>query len=80
MKTGIDISKWQGNIDFSKVKNEVDFVILREGYRKQIDPMFLKYVKGCKENGIPIPAVYHFCYATNLQSVAEEAQSCIDNV
>lgn len=80
MKTGIDISKWQGNIDFPKVKNEVDFVILREGYRKQIDPMFLEYVKGCKENGIPIPAVYHFCYATNLQSVAEEAQSCIDNM
>lgn len=34
MKKGIDISYWQGNIDFSKVAKNVDFVILREGYRK----------------------------------------------
>ena len=33
MKKGIDISYWQGNIDFSKVAKNVDFVILREGYR-----------------------------------------------
>lgn len=32
MKKGIDISYWQGNIDFSKVAKNVDFVILREGY------------------------------------------------
>ena len=80
MKKGIDISKWQGNVDFSKVKKEVDFVILREGYRKQIDPKFLEYVKGCKNNGIPVVGVYHFCYATSEAGAVEEAKSCIANI
>ena len=57
MKKGIDISYWQGNIDFSKVAKNVDFVILREGYRKTVDPKFMEYVNGCKKNGIPINGV-----------------------
>lgn len=80
MKKGIDISKWQGSVDFSKVKNEVDFVILREGYRKQIDPKFLEYAKGCSENGIPVVGVYHFCYATSSAGAIEEAKSCLANI
>ena len=31
MKKGIDISYWQGKVDFSKVSKSVEFVILREG-------------------------------------------------
>ena len=34
MKKGIDISQWQGKVDFNKVKTQVDFVILREGYNR----------------------------------------------
>ena len=48
MMKGIDISKWQGSIDFSKVTRNVEFVILREGYRKAVDERFLEYVAGCK--------------------------------
>lgn len=48
MMKGIDISKWQGSIDFSKVARNVEFAILREGYRKAIDERFLEYVAGCK--------------------------------
>ena len=34
---GIDVSKWQGNIDFAKVKNSgIDFVIINAGYGKEI--------------------------------------------
>lgn len=80
MKKGIDISKWQGNIDFSKVSNEVDFVILREGYRKSIDKRFIEYVTGCKEHGIPVMGVYHFCYATSASGAREEAASCLNNI
>ena len=54
MEKGIDISYWQGDVDFSKVAKNVDFVILREGYRKTIDEKFLAYVKGCKENEIQL--------------------------
>lgn len=60
MKKGIDISYWQGNIDFSKVAKNVDFVILREGYRKTVDPKFMEYVNGCKKNGIPIKGSLSF--------------------
>lgn len=67
MMKGIDISKWQGSIDFSKVARNVEFAILREGYRKAIDERFLEYVTGCKKYGIPIRGVYHFCYATSAE-------------
>ena len=52
----------------------VDFVILREGYRKTVDPKFMEYVNGCKKNGIPIKGVYHFCYATS--AVRSKRRSC----
>lgn len=46
---GIDISYYQGNIDFKKVAADgVKFAILREGYRATIDSKFLNYVKGCQ--------------------------------
>lgn len=80
MKKGIDISYWQGNIDFSNVKKNVDFAILREGYRKTIDEKFLEYIDGCRKNGIPVHGVYHFCYATSVENVREEAESCIKNI
>lgn len=80
MTKGIDISQWQETVDFKKVKGNIDFAILREGYRKVIDPRFLEYVKGCRENAIAIPAVYHFTYATNSAEAREEAKACIANV
>lgn len=80
MMKGIDISKWQGSIDFSKVARNVEFAILREGYRKAIDERFLEYVAGCKKYGIPIRGVYHFCYATSAEGAKEEAASCLANI
>ena len=42
---GIDISKWQGDVDFKQIKFDgVQFCILREGYRKDIDQKFREYV------------------------------------
>lgn len=36
-KKGIDVSTWQGEIDFQKVKNStVEFVIIREGHGEKI--------------------------------------------
>lgn len=80
MKKGIDISYWQGKVDFSKVSKSVEFVILREGYRMTIDKRFWEYVQGCKGNSIPIHGVYHFCYATSTVGAEEEAASCIANM
>lgn len=80
MKKGIDISYWQGSIDFSKVAKNVDFIILREGYRKAMDEKFMEYVAGCKKHGIPIKGIYHFYYATSSAGAREEAASCIENI
>ena len=45
-KKGIDISKWQGSVNFLKVKQAgIQFIILREGYKEAIDEYFLEYAK-----------------------------------
>lgn len=81
MKKGIDISKHQGTVDFSKVKSSgVEFVILRSSYRQTTDQKFFEYVKGCNDNGIPILGVYHFIYALNEQKALEEAKFCVEQV
>lgn len=78
---GIDISYWQGNVDFSKVKNDgIQFAILREGYRQTIDDNFIDYVTGCKNNGIPVVGVYHFLYSLTEADALAEAKSCVANV
>ena len=77
--TGIDVSKWQGHIDWSKVKGKVDFAILRAGYgntAKQKDSFFEEYYTGCKANGIPVGA-YWYSYATSIADAEKEADACI---
>lgn len=79
-KLGIDVSKWQQDIDWQKVAEDgVEFAILRMGYQNgfdgeiSIDPYFEKNVKGCMENNIPI-SVYLSSYA----KTATEAKSQAD--
>ena len=55
---GIDVSKWQGTINWSKVKNAgIDFAIIREGYGKkspsQVDKKFKENIEGAKNAGVP---------------------------
>ena len=78
---GIDISYWQGNVDFAKVKADgIQFAILREGYRQTVDSNFHTYVQGCKNAGIPVLGVYHFSYALNADQAKQEAVFCLDQV
>lgn len=79
---GIDVSSWQGTIDWSKVKSQVDFAIIRLGLgdniEKQDDSQFLNNVNGCISNGIPF-GVYLYSYAKNLagnESIASEIEHC----
>lgn len=77
---GIDISKWQGNVDFNKVKADgIQFCIFREGYRQAIDGQFKNYVKGAKAAGIPILGVYHFIYVDGA-TPKQNAEACIANM
>ena len=58
---GIDISKWQGNVDFEKVKNDgIEFVIIQIGGQREanesfeIDSKFNEYYRKAKEAGLKI--------------------------
>ena len=79
MKKGIDISYWQDNVDLQKAKGAgVQFVILREGYRKTIDKRFIENVKKAKEAGLPV-GVYHFIYTDGATTV-ENAKATVANM
>lgn len=77
---GIDVSQWQENIDWKKVKTDgIEFAILREGYRKTVDNKFIQNVKNAKSAGVPIIGVYHFIYTDNA-TISQNAQSTVDNI
>jgi len=50
---GIDISFWNRDVDFYKLSRNADFVILRAGQNKWIDPTFIERWKSAKEKNIP---------------------------
>ena len=82
-KSGIDVSIWQGKIDWAKVKKAgVQFAVLRAGYGDtlsypaQIDPTFEYNYSECKKLGIPVGA-YWYSYATTEAMARQEAKSCI---
>lgn len=79
MKKGIDISYFQGNIDFKKVKADgIEFIIPRCGYGKSNkDSKFSEYVAGALAAGIEVPGIYHFSYALNEENAREEARQAV---
>lgn len=75
MKRGIDVSKWQGVVDWGSVKRsgKVDFVILRAGYGSNDDPQFERNYSECTRQSIPVGA-YWFSYATTVEQAEVEMQ------
>lgn len=76
---GIDVSKWQGNIDWQRVKKSgVDFAILRLGYTgaasgtPTVDPKFKRNFEQCEKLGLPV-GVYYYSTATTKKQAQEEA-------
>ena len=76
---GIDVSKWQGIIDWKQVKaSGVDFVMIRVGYRSTVSGViteddYARYnLQQAKANGIKIGA-YFFSTAINAAEAKEEA-------
>lgn len=75
---GIDVSKWNGRIDWKKVKKAgIDFCIIRTGYSKTVDHKFKYNIEEAIENGLQI-GVYHFSYATTNAKAKEEAEFCLE--
>ncbi|WP_029232778.1 GH25 family lysozyme [Butyrivibrio sp. VCB2006] len=81
---GIDVSKWNGNIDWAAVKNSgINFVIIRCGYRGSSegalieDPTFRRNIQGAQNAGIRV-GVYFFTQAVNEVEAVEEASMVIN--
>lgn len=82
-KTGIDVSKWNGDIDWDKVKNAgVEFAIVRAGYRGSVtgslveDPYFRTNMSAAAASGVPT-GVYFFTQAVNEVEAVEEASAVL---
>lgn len=76
---GIDVSKWNGNINWTEVKNSgVSYVIIRCGYRGSStgvlvqDPTFKKNIQGATAAGLKV-GIYFFSQAVNEVEAVEEA-------
>lgn len=78
---GIDVSKWQGSIDWDKVAaSGVDFAIIRAGYgssASQKDAKFEANYKGAKAAGLMVGA-YWYSYATTKSGAKKEAVACLE--
>lgn len=73
---GIDVSAWQGDIDWATAKNYIDFAIIRAGYGINYtgydDNKWYRNVEMCERYGIPY-GVYLYSYATDLDDANSEA-------
>lgn len=73
---GIDVSQYQGIIDWEITKNEIDFAILRIGYGQdqpeQDDKTFKRNADECTRLGIPF-GVYIYSYAMTPEMAIGEA-------
>lgn len=78
VKRGIDVSKWQGTVDWESIKKtgKVEFAILRAGYASsdvQKDPQFERNYSECARLDIPVGA-YWYSYATTVTQAMREMQ------
>ena len=77
---GIDVSSWQGVIDWDAVKSAgIQFAISRAGYGDELDNQFARNIAECNRVGIPA-GVYWFSYALTAQEAAQEAQRAMEAV
>ncbi len=80
---GIDVSKWNGSIDWDRVRNAgITYAIIRCGYRGSStgalveDPYFRENMQGALNAGLKV-GVYFFTQATSEVEAVEEASMAI---
>ena len=80
---GIDVSKWNGSIDWDRVRNAgITYAIIRCGYRGSStgalveDPYFRENMQGALNAGLKV-GVYFFTQATNEVEAVEEASMAV---
>lgn len=77
---GIDVSEWNGSVDFLALRDKIDFAILRCGYGSNLpdqdDSCFVRNARACAAAGIPY-GVYLYAYAQNETMARSEAAHMI---
>lgn len=85
-KIGIDVSRWQGDIDYNKVKSEgAEFVIMRIGVQQDfnedpaMDSKYLQNIKNAKTAGLDV-GVYFYSMAKTKKEAKKQAKWVIKNL
>lgn len=85
-KIGIDISKWQGDIDFKKLKEaKIEFAFIRVGVQTDIDgtyyldTKFKQNIEGLNKENIPA-GVYFYTKVTSKKEAKKQAKWIIKQI
>lgn len=77
---GIDVSEWQGTIDWKKVaKDGVQFAVIHAGYGRELsqkDKYFERNYAGARAAGIKVGAFW-YSYADSVKRAEDEAKTCL---
>ena len=83
---GLDVSEWQGTIDFDKLKEKnVEFIFIRIGFQRGfkidyvLDSKFERNIKEANRVGIPV-GLYFYSYATSKDIAKEQALWIIERI
>ena len=83
---GCDVSKWQGNINWTQTKNAgIQYAFIRVAYRGrtdgviQLDPNFRANIQNAINAGVKV-GVYFYSEAINEREAVEEANTLISNI
>lgn len=79
VKYGIDVSYHQGKIDFTQVRKNAEFVIMRAGIGNAKDTKFEDYYAECKRLKIPV-GCYWYSYAVTVCQAIQEANCLLNAV
>lgn len=85
-KIGIDVSRWQGDINYQAVKDAgVEFVFIKVGGtigidgEYYVDKKFIQNIEGFNEVGIPV-GVYIYTYAHDEKTAIEDAEWILEQI
>ena len=81
---GMDVSKYQGDIDWEKVKNSgIEFAIIRLGIGYddvlKLDEKFIQNIEGALANNVQV-GIYFYSYAINKKEAVSHAEYVIKNI
>lgn len=75
---GIDVSVYQGDIDFEQVKSAgIDYVVIKAGVSTRTDDNYETNYQKAKDAGLYV-GFYWYCYGETISEIEAEAAACIE--